>query len=256
MNDRIHVIYGDQPKEMVHIALDHLNLADRIDPSMVIGLKPNLVVAKPSNSGATTSAQIVEGVIEYLFQNHIRNIWIMESSGVGHSTKKAFKATGLDSISKRYGNRLRLIDLKDEPVETVKSGRFKTRIFGILNRVRLALTPPVLSPSSLRCRSIDVLGLRPMILAASNHQTLAAAGHSVVDDPTSTQSPMARPVVSVIGTLVTVEPPMVPVVSDVSDVLAAAHVGLPSRMLTWLGALKWQSRMRSVPVNGASDVPM
>lgn len=44
MNDRIYVIYGDQPKEMVHTALDHLNLADHIDKNMVIGMKPNLVV--------------------------------------------------------------------------------------------------------------------------------------------------------------------------------------------------------------------
>ena len=160
----IHVVYGDQPREMVYSLLDHLNLAGRIDPHMVIGLKPNLVVAKPSNSGATTSAQIVEGVIEYLYQNNIRNIWIMESSGVGHSTKKAFNVSGLDSISKRYGNRLKLIDLKDEPAETVKSGRFETRIFGILNRVDYLINLPVVkahSQTRITCALKNLKGIIP-----------------------------------------------------------------------------------------------
>ena len=160
--DLVHVIYGDRPKEMVLTALNHLNPAEHMDKHMIVGLKPNLVVEKPSSSGATTSTQIVEGVIEYLFHHHIRNIWIMESSGVGHSTKKAFNVTGLDSVAKRYG--VRLIDLKDEPVETIKSGDFETRIFGIVKKVDYLINLPVVkahSQTRITCALKNMKGIIP-----------------------------------------------------------------------------------------------
>src|SRR5690606_39561808 len=57
MIDGIYVSYGHKPVEMVQELLQHLNLARSIAPGARIGLKPNLVVARPAWEGATTSPQ-------------------------------------------------------------------------------------------------------------------------------------------------------------------------------------------------------
>ena len=64
--DGIRIIYGDNPKQMVKELLEVIKPEEEIDKCALIGIKPNLVVAKPSNSGATTSPEIVAGLIEYL----------------------------------------------------------------------------------------------------------------------------------------------------------------------------------------------
>lgn len=62
----IRIIYGDKPKQMVKELLEVIKPEEEIDKDALIGIKPNLVVAKPSSSGATTSPEIVAGLIEYL----------------------------------------------------------------------------------------------------------------------------------------------------------------------------------------------
>ncbi|MGI6066800.1 MAG: hypothetical protein ACOYI2_09980 [Bacillota bacterium] len=60
----IRIIYGDNPKQMVKELLEVIKPEEEIDKNALIGIKPNLVVAKPSSSGATTSSEIVAGLIE------------------------------------------------------------------------------------------------------------------------------------------------------------------------------------------------
>ena len=47
----IYVVYGDQARNMVREALEKLDPLAGLPRSAVVGLKPNLVVAKPSSSG-------------------------------------------------------------------------------------------------------------------------------------------------------------------------------------------------------------
>jgi len=65
VQDHIHVIYGDNPKAMILEVLEKIKPEQGIKHEATIGIKPNLVVAKPSTSGATTSPELVEGIIEY-----------------------------------------------------------------------------------------------------------------------------------------------------------------------------------------------
>lgn len=67
---------------------------------MSIGIKPNLVVAKPSSAGATTSPELVESVILYLHSKGFENICIMESSSIGVDTQKAFAVCGYTDVSR------------------------------------------------------------------------------------------------------------------------------------------------------------
>lgn len=80
-------------------------------------MKPNLVVAKPAEDGATTHIGILEGLIEYLMENGHKRISIMESSWVGDNTQRAFQVCGYEKLSKKYG--VPLFDLKKDKTVSI-----------------------------------------------------------------------------------------------------------------------------------------
>jgi uncharacterized protein (DUF362 family) len=63
-------------------------------PGMRVALKPNLVVAKPASSGATTSPRVVAGMIEVLQDCGVMHITIMEGAWAGDSTERAWQGCG------------------------------------------------------------------------------------------------------------------------------------------------------------------
>jgi uncharacterized protein (DUF362 family) len=84
---------------------------------MKIALKPNLVVAKPASSGATTSPRVVAGAIEFLRDCGVTDITIMEGSWAGDSTERAWQVCGYRELEKKYG--VRLLDLKKDRTRSV-----------------------------------------------------------------------------------------------------------------------------------------
>ncbi|WP_378951573.1 DUF362 domain-containing protein [Pelosinus sp. sgz500959] len=110
--NEIHVIYGSDSRKMTYEILEKIELIKELNVDMQIGIKPNLVVAKPAKEGATTSPSIVEGVIQYLQNHGCKNISIMEGSWVGDNTKRAFKVCGYEEIAKKYN--VPLYDLKED----------------------------------------------------------------------------------------------------------------------------------------------
>ena len=115
--DKIYVSYGDHPKKMVQEILSSLQVAKHIKRDALIGIKPNLVVAKPAALGATTSPELVEGVVEYLQSNGLKNIVILEGSWIGDRTARAFEVCGYTELSNKY--RIPLIDLQKDTSRTV-----------------------------------------------------------------------------------------------------------------------------------------
>ncbi len=111
--DQIMVVYGDQPERMTEMLLEAADLAGRIPKGASIGIKPNLVVAKPAETGATTHPQIVESVVRYLQKHGFSDLLILEGSWVGDSTKRAFRACGYEEVSQKTG--VPLLDTKGEP---------------------------------------------------------------------------------------------------------------------------------------------
>ena len=90
--DLLYIMYGSNPKEMVQKALKQTNILEDIpNKNSLIGIKPNLVVAQPAELGATTSPELVEGLIKYLQSNDYHNIIILEGSWVGDSTKRSLQ---------------------------------------------------------------------------------------------------------------------------------------------------------------------
>lgn len=106
----VFVKYGHDGRQLTYDILESMQLGRQLNPAMTFGIKPNLVLAKPSESGATTDPQVTAGIIEYLLDHGCSRITIMESSWLGDSTTRAFAKCGYEALSQRYG--VPLVDLK------------------------------------------------------------------------------------------------------------------------------------------------
>lgn len=140
--NEIFVIYGNTPQSMVQELLAHIQLEREIDRNSRIGIKPNLVVAKPATSGATTSPELVAGVIEYLQAKGFQNICILEGSWVGAKTAEAFKVCGYEAISRRFG--VPLVDLQKDSFQEYDAGGMQIKICDRVTALDYLINIPVL----------------------------------------------------------------------------------------------------------------
>ena len=115
MDNRITVIYGEEPKKMTLSLLKQVRIERYIPKDSKIGIKPNLVNTTPPENGATTHSGIVEGIVEYLQNEGLSDITILEGSWTGASTKEAFRKLGYEGIRDKYG--VKLIDTKTDRFE-------------------------------------------------------------------------------------------------------------------------------------------
>ncbi|MFU0828536.1 MAG: hypothetical protein ACFWTJ_13590 [Lachnoclostridium sp.] len=115
----IYINYGINLKEMTYELMDIAKIADKLNPSMKVGIKPNLVVSRPAKEGATTHPEIVEGIICYLKDWGINNITILEGAWVGDSTQAAFRNCGYTALAEKYG--VKLLDTKRDKVVKVQA---------------------------------------------------------------------------------------------------------------------------------------
>ncbi len=138
----IYAIYGDNPKSMANEMLSNIKIENEIDKDALIGIKPNLVVAKPSSSGATTSPELVEGVIQYLQSKGYKNIIILEGSWVGDRTSRAYKVCGYEKLSKQYG--VPLFDLQKDDHQEFNAKGVKIDVCKKVLEVDYLINMPVL----------------------------------------------------------------------------------------------------------------
>lgn len=106
--------------------LPQTGFLEKLDPGAAVCIKPNLVVAKPSSSGATTDPELVSAIIELLLERGIKDITIAESAWVQESTARAFKVCGYEDISHRYG--IPLVDLKKDRTVSVQAGNYEISV--------------------------------------------------------------------------------------------------------------------------------
>ena len=160
--NRLTIIYGNKPMEMAYEIMSASNVKALLRKDMKIALKPNLVVSKPASSGATTSPELVEGIIKYLKDNGFNNISIMESSWVGDDTKRAYKVCGYERISSKYN--VPLIDLKSDKTESVTCGGMDMLICSAPLHADFLINIPVLKAhcqTSLTCALKNLKGCIP-----------------------------------------------------------------------------------------------
>ena len=106
----IYINYGTDLPAVTYEIMKKAEVCKRLRPGMRVGIKPNLVVPRPAEGGATTHPGIVEGILIYLQDAGIKDIVILEGSWVGDSTQRAFQNCGYDALAAKYG--VKLIDTK------------------------------------------------------------------------------------------------------------------------------------------------
>lgn len=112
-NNEILVIYGQNMAEMAATLARKANLAALIgERKSRIGIKPNLVLDAPASDGATTHAEVAEGLIDYLQGEGFGDITILEGAWVGAKTARAFDLCGYSNLAARKG--VKLVDTQKD----------------------------------------------------------------------------------------------------------------------------------------------
>ncbi len=138
----IFINYGTNLQKTTYELMEAAKISDSLNPAMKIGIKPNLVVSRPAEHGATTHPEIVEGIIRYLQDFGIHNITILEGSWVGDNTQLAFKNCGYTAFSEKYG--VKLLDTKKDKATQVKSGDISLNVCESALYVDYLINVPVL----------------------------------------------------------------------------------------------------------------
>ena len=113
----IYEIFGNDAHQMTISLMEAAKVSSLIPRNASIALKPNLVIDRSPDSGATTHPGVLSGCIEYLQMNGFTKICVMESSWVGDRTDRAMKTCGYDRVCDKYS--VPFYDLKK------KHGQFK-----------------------------------------------------------------------------------------------------------------------------------
>lgn len=163
MKDKIYIRYGNKPKEMINKLLSSLKIEDDIkNTDALIAIKPNLVLAKPSSSGATTSPDLVEGTIEYLKSKGFNNIAIMEGSWIGDKTSRAFEVCGYNNIAKNQD--IKLIDLQKDSYTRCNIKEMEIDVCDQILKVDYLINMPVLKghcQTNITCALKNLKGCIP-----------------------------------------------------------------------------------------------
>ena len=109
---RLWTVYGSDPYEMTRMLLDAVQPQDFLPRDKPICLKPNLVVSRPAQEGATTHPQIAAAVIAWLRERGYTNLFLAEGSWVGESTVEASRVCGYQTLSRMTG--VPFYDLKED----------------------------------------------------------------------------------------------------------------------------------------------
>ena len=91
--NKIAVVYGQDMRDMVQQLMEYADIASQLHDGMKIGIKPNLVVAKRPDSGATTNPARLKRekmLSRYFCEMPCR--WAMSRSGTNEPSAGSFAA--------------------------------------------------------------------------------------------------------------------------------------------------------------------
>lgn len=138
----IYINYGTNLQEITYEIMKEADIASQLKQDMKIGIKPNLVVSRPADEGATTHPEIVEGIIKYLQDAGIYDIRILEGSWVGDSTQRAFVNCGYTALAEKYN--VKLVDTKRDKAITKESKGLSLNVCESAVTVDYLINVPVL----------------------------------------------------------------------------------------------------------------
>lgn len=116
--------------------MKELNILSELRPEMKVVIKPNLIIAKPTSTPATTHPVVIRAVASWLRKNGITNITLAESSGgpyLYEYMKTVYKVCGVSTLSDvlTLNN-----DFSSVPIHT--PGNFKNHSFNIITPITTA----------------------------------------------------------------------------------------------------------------------
>lgn len=156
-------IFGTDYKQMTRDILSASHLAEMIpDKCSKIGIKPNLVVSKPAQCGATTHPEIVAGIIEYLRGEGFENILITEGCWLGEKMSDCFEKTGFAALCREYD--IPFVDINTLPSHTVDCGGMNLLVSDVVNDIDFLINVPVLKGHcqvKMTCAVKNIKGLVP-----------------------------------------------------------------------------------------------
>jgi uncharacterized protein (DUF362 family) len=158
----IFVIYGNQPEQMVAPVLERLDILSELPKEKPIGIKPNLVVSKPSDSGATTDPKIVSAVIRYLQSHGFFNLVIMESTWLGDDIETAFQVCGYEDISKQFG--VPLLNMRKDSGVRIREGEMSIKVCRKATELGYLINIPVMKAhcqTDFTCALKNLKGIIP-----------------------------------------------------------------------------------------------
>jgi uncharacterized protein (DUF362 family) len=139
----IYLNYGTNLQEMTYALMKEARISERLNASMRVCIKPNLVMAQPAKNGATTHPEIVEGIILYLRDWDIRNIVIAEGASIDETdTLRAFDVCGYTALARKYN--VELLDTKKDRVVRQTSQGFKIALCESFLKADYLINVPVL----------------------------------------------------------------------------------------------------------------
>ncbi|NLA58658.1 MAG: DUF362 domain-containing protein [Firmicutes bacterium] len=184
MNSRLHVVYTDSASlELIRPILAELPQPPK---NARITFKPNLVVAKPSSSGATTDPTLVACIVQYLQEAGYRDIRIAEGSWVGErNTNHAYRICGYEEISRKYN--VPLIDLKRDKARKVEVDGLEIEVCEEILTTDFLINMPVLKAhcqTRITCALKNLKGCIPdrekrRFHTLGLHRPIAALGSTI-----------------------------------------------------------------------------
>jgi uncharacterized protein (DUF362 family) len=149
--NELQIVYGTDIAAMAGQLLEAIDLpallADRAaavgkGPSIRIVLKPNLVVAKPAASGATTHPELAAAVVNCLQRHGYANLAIVEGSWVGDSATRVFQVCGYEALARQY--RIPLIDAQKSRYLVLEAAGLKIELAQEIQEADFLISLPVL----------------------------------------------------------------------------------------------------------------
>ena len=161
-NNTLIINYTTAATQGAYDALKASDIGLCLRPGQAVAIKPNLVVPRPANLGATTHPELVEGIILFLQAYGIKDISIIESSAIGESTKAAFRNCGYETLAEKYG--VSLFDLKNDATTTLSHNGLKLALCNRALHADFLINVPVLkshSQTRMTCSLKNMKGCIP-----------------------------------------------------------------------------------------------
>ncbi|MDR0273346.1 MAG: DUF362 domain-containing protein [Clostridiales bacterium] len=156
------ISYGAEIEKITYETLKASDIGEYLRADFSVAIKPNLVVPKPASDGATTHPEVVEGIVRFLKDFRVKNISIIESSAIGHDTKRAFSECGYEPLKNKFG--VELIDLKFDACKKIDYKGMKLEICRRALETDFLINVPVLKAhcqTNLTCNLKNLKGCIP-----------------------------------------------------------------------------------------------